>query len=423
MRPVPKGGPQSNLSEAEDEDDEPAPLTKGSLGAALPDEPNDILESLLRTGKKHVLLKAEFCQNKEFISSGRGNSTTLIDKSARINTGVKIIYSKKGALEAIRPKGNTKIETIGEYHEPFIIAYGANRQLGLQNLIQSELVDPIAARLSAKTELYDAEEILQNLDYAAAKKEYQAARKNALLLKVKQLIAQVLPDPMIKDARDIEINPPKIYRTSTEPGGVRINTFSGLVPLSALSLGYRTTLAWTVDLAWRLFSRYPKSSNPLAEYAVVLIDEIDLHLHPLWQRTIMDHLTELFPRVQFIATAHSPLMVQAAPSNANLAVVQKEDNEVRIVNDPERVKSWRVDQILTSELFGVPASRDKQTESLFKEKESLLDKRSLSSSEQARLVEIDAEIESLDTAETKEGREAMNRILDAASVLKKHGIP
>jgi len=420
MRPLPKGGEKSNLFEVDDENDEPPPLTKGSLGPALSDEENDTLESLLRMGKKHeVLLKAELCQNREFMSSGQGNSAPLIDKSARINTGVKIIFSKKGALEAIRSMGNTKIETIGEYHEPFIIAYGANRQMELLNLIKSELDDPIAARrLSVLTVLYDAEEILQNLDYAAAKKEYKG-RENALLLKVKHLLAQVLPDPKIKDARDIEINAPKMVSTSTEPSGVRINTFSGLVPLSALSLGYRTTLAWTTDLAWRLFSHYPKSSNPLAEPAVVLVDEIDLHLHPLWQRTIMDHLTDLFPRVQFIATAHSPLMVQAAP-NANLAVVQKEGDEVRIVNEPDVVKSWRVDQILTSELFGVPASRDKRTESLFKEKEALLDKPALTSAEEARLTELDSEIASLETAESPEDQKAMKLIRDAAEILKRH---
>lgn len=90
------------------------------------------------------------------------------------------MYSKKGILEQFKPKGNTKIETIGEYHEPFIIAYGANRQLGVQNLIQSELVDPIAARLSDVTILYDAEEILQNLDYAAAKKNYKGRENDQL---------------------------------------------------------------------------------------------------------------------------------------------------------------------------------------------------------------------------------------------------
>jgi energy-coupling factor transporter ATP-binding protein EcfA2 len=419
MRPLPKGREQSNVFKADDESDEPPPLTKGSLGPALSDEENDVLESLLRTGKTHeVLLRAEMCQNKEFVNSNK--DTASVGKGARINTGVKITYSKKGALEGMKPMGNTKIETIGEYHEPFIIAYGANRQMGLDNLVLSELDDPIAARLSAVTTLYDAEEILQNLDYAAAKKEYEG-KENALLLKFKHLLAQILPDTKIKDVKDIEINAPNMLSSSSVPGGVRVNTFSGLVPLSALSLGYRTTLAWTIDLAWRLFSHYPKSPNPLSEPAVVLVDEIDLHLHPRWQRTIMDDLTELFPRVQFIATAHSPLMVQSTP-DANLAVAQKENDEVIIVNDPEVVRSWRVDQILTSELFGVPASRDKNTEKLFREKEALLDKTSLSPQDEARLSKIDSEIAALETADNPADQKAMRLIREAAAILKKQKV-
>src|SRR5437660_4568551 len=91
MRPLPKGGEKSNLFKVDDETDEPPPLTKGSLGPALSDEENDVLESLLRTGKKHeILLRAEMCQNKEFTAGARRNRNTPIGESARINTGVRI---------------------------------------------------------------------------------------------------------------------------------------------------------------------------------------------------------------------------------------------------------------------------------------------------------------------------------------------
>jgi AAA domain, putative AbiEii toxin, Type IV TA system len=70
-------------------------------------------------------------------------------------------------------------------------------------------------------------------------------------------------------------------------------------------------MAWVSDIGWRLFARYPDSLNPFHEPAIVLVDEIDLHLHPKWQRQLRERLTLHFPNVQFIATAHSPLMVQA----------------------------------------------------------------------------------------------------------------
>ena len=102
-------------------------------------------------------------------------------------------------------------------------------------------------------------------------------------------------------------------------------------------------MAWTADIAWRLLSHYPKSAKPLQEPAIVIVDEIDLHLHPNWQREIRRHLIEHFPAVQFITTAHSPLMAQDA-LDANLAVIQVRDGEATIVSDPAVVKSWRLDR-------------------------------------------------------------------------------
>ena len=97
-----------------------------------------------------------------------------------------------------------------------------------------------------------------------------------------------------------------------QPSGIHLQTFTGRVRMNALSLGYRTTVGWVIDLAWRLLHRYPDSPDPLREPAVVLIDELDLHLHPRWQVKIIKDLSSLFPATQFIATSHSPLTVQVA---------------------------------------------------------------------------------------------------------------
>lgn len=79
-----------------------------------------------------------------------------------------------------------------------------------------------------------------------------------------------------------------------------------------LSDGERGSLALVLDLARRLSQANPDLVDPLKSgQAVVLIDELDLHLHPKWQRTIVDRLTKTFPRCQFIATTHSPQIVAA----------------------------------------------------------------------------------------------------------------
>lgn len=79
-----------------------------------------------------------------------------------------------------------------------------------------------------------------------------------------------------------------------------------------LSEGERGLLALVLDLARRLSQANPALSDPVKQgEAVVLIDELDLHLHPKWQRTIVERLTRVFPHCQFIATTHSPQIVAA----------------------------------------------------------------------------------------------------------------
>jgi energy-coupling factor transporter ATP-binding protein EcfA2 len=393
-----------------------AALKEGPLGPALPDEENEVLEALLRSDKALELkLNAELSLNKQLVSLHGIKKTNRRSKSKKVKTQIQLFYTNRRELRRFKTSG-TRIQTLGKFVEPLIVTYGASRHMERQNLDLSNLEDPIAARLGGSTELYDAEEILLRLDHAAAQKGYRPRGiENRRLEKVKEVLAHVLPD--VQRASHIKILGPKIEGISG-PSGVRFKTFSGVVALSGLSLGYQTTLAWTMDLAWRLFRNYPSSKDPLAEPAIVLIDEIDLHLHPLWQRTIMDHLSEVFPRTQFVATAHSPLMVQSAP-NANLAVVQKVGDQVVISNEPHVVKTWRVDQILNSELFGLHFSRDKDTEMLFRERERLIDKKRLTRPEKIKLNRIDKEIASLPT-ETPEDEAALGFIRKAASLLKKY---
>jgi hypothetical protein len=89
-----------------------------------------------------------------------------------------------------------------------------------------------------------------------------------------------------------------------------INQGGITLDISQLSDGERGVLALVLDLARRLSQANPSLKDPLTNGdAVVLIDEIDLHLHPKWQRQIVRNLTSTFPRCQFIATTHSPQVI------------------------------------------------------------------------------------------------------------------
>ena len=392
MRPVPAGLPPGTDEEREPQKIEPA----------LTNEENHVFNSLLRAGANITLdLRATLT-----IGQSLGETTR---RARKIETGIRV-QGKQGQLQSHELTTNNfprNIKSLARFELP-IFAYGAARHMGISNLDKSELSDPLASLFLNSGELYDAEEILLNLDYLAEKRKGRHHKKR--LQQVKQLLATVLPD-----VSGIQILGPKVLGHPDEPSGVRFDTPYGPVPLSGLSLGYKTTLAWALDLATRIYERYPDSSDPLAEPAIVLVDEIDLHLHPRWQRQIMAYLTEHFSNTQFIATAHSPLMVQAA-TNANLVVLHEKDGQVQIENRPQFVESWRVDQILTSELFGVPA-RSPRIQSLIEERYTLLDKLTRSRSEEERLKELDAELNNLPTA-SREDNEAMELIRQVAALIK-----
>ena len=80
--------------------------------------------------------------------------------------------------------------------------------------------------------------------------------------------------------------------------------------IEQLSGGYKAILAVVSDIAKRLAMANPNMTRPLDGEAVILIDELDLHLHPKWQKTIVEDLKRTFPNCQFIVSTHSPFIIQ-----------------------------------------------------------------------------------------------------------------
>ena len=106
--------------------------------------------------------------------------------------------------------------------------------------------------------------------------------------------------PEVSDPR-IELRPLRfVVSVKAETG--KPETLS----LDQLSGGYRIMLAIAADLARRMAQGNPHLDDPLASEAVVLIDEVDLHLHPRWQQRVLTDLTETFPNAQFVVSTHSP---------------------------------------------------------------------------------------------------------------------
>jgi hypothetical protein len=324
------------------------------------------------------------------LSARFSTKATILTKDERI---AGIDFEKTVVPRAVRSK----------FQEPLVVAYSAGRRMGHTNAEELELYSSVDAIFDSDVELYDAEDILSRLDYSVLKGVANAGR---LLKKLKSALARILPD--LRDPDDIEIRAPRLKSGSTR-AGVFVKTPYGVVPFSELSLGYQTVSAWTVDLAWRLFQQYPASSDPLSESAIVLIDEIDLHLHPKWQREIRVTLSAHFPNVQFIATAHSPLMAQTY-LDANLAVVRRDADHVVIVNDPVVVKGWRLDQIMTSELFGMETARAPEVEAKQRRRLQLLHKARRTRDEERELRQLDSFFAGLPIENTTNETDALRAV-------------
>ncbi len=298
-----------------------------------------------------------------------------------------------------------------------VFAYGGYRRLPGAGAIARETSGPVASLFDAEARLINPEDWYLQRDYAANNPRNTDAMRAAAATSrdlVAKMLTTLLPDvsalePVTTDARS----------GTTE---LHAHTPYGRVRVRDLGLGYQSTLAWVVDLAARMVAAWPDSPNPLAEPAVCLVDEIDLHLHPRWQRTLLGELSKHFPRVQFVVTAHSPLIVQGAP-DVNLAVLRRKGESVTLDNDPVAVRNWRVDQILTSDLFGLEGTRDPETDALVAKRDRLLAKSSLTAADEAEVARLERLIGELPQGETREQQEAMQLILRAAAELKAREAP
>lgn len=122
-----------------------------------------------------------------------------------------------------------------------------------------------------------------------------------------------------------------------------------------LSDGYRAMLSVVLDLAIRYTKLFGALADPLSGEAMVVIDEVELNLHPRWQRRVIEQLTTLFPKTQFVLTTHSVAVVQAAIDNRNAVLILDEAPDKSSIvrplakGDVERLDGAELDSVLVDE--------------------------------------------------------------------------
>lgn len=231
---------------------------------------------------------------------------------------------------------NDSIWTLHNFkpENPFLIfGYGVTRYPSSTSLSENTS-EECQTLFHPDRRLINIEEWLMQLDYAAKNGKEEASR---LLDRIRELVCgNIFPE--IQDFR---------FESSDELHNyVLFLTKDGWFRYTHLGFGYQSTLSWVIDLCKKMFDTYPLSDNPLHEGAIVLIDEIDLHLHPKWQRDIIKYLSDAFPKIQFIVTTHSPLVVQSM-SDVNLYLLTRIGDKVHAEkSDVTNFVGWSVEEIL-----------------------------------------------------------------------------
>lgn len=168
---------------------------------------------------------------------------------------------------------------------------------------------------------------------------------------------------------------PEGYQVSrVDSDGLWIRQNDDEVPLRQMSDGYRTVTALVVDIirqmsvAFRTLQVSEQNGRPTLSYpGVVLIDEVDAHLHVSWQKYIGEWLKSHFPQIQFIVTTHSPYVCQSAdPGGLVRLAGPDEPDRPRVVEQDlyQRIVYGSGDDAILTELFGIETPYSAEAEKL-----------------------------------------------------------
>ncbi len=183
-------------------------------------------------------------------------------------------------------------------------------------------------------------------------------------------------------------------------GNILLDSGFGPILLSEQSDGYNSILALITDIMEGL-ANFPQKDKSRAT-GIILLDEIDAHLHPRWKMRIVDSLRRCFPFIQFIATTHEPLCLRGL-GEREISVLKKIEKaeygqtkgkkyEIKVFDDIQSPLGLRVDQLLTSELFGLESTIDPEVDLKFQEYYQLLACDSLTPFQNQRISELKMEL-------------------------------
>ena len=267
--------------------------------------------------------------------SGDPELEKYLDSNTRIST--ELVYDNEKAFP-VRTKGNISRLESYDYGQ-FVLGYGPAR-LNIQSKASENKEDKSSNNVLS---LFDNETLLKNINYELFASNHSDTETYDEL---QQLIKTVTKGRV----SEIKIREREALFVETLSNGDILDA----MPLSKLAAGFRSIINIVIDIYLR-FKKIHFGKKYIDFYGIVLIDEIENHLHPILQRELPITLSEVFPKIQFIISTHSPIPLLGADKNSIIlranrlkrdgVTIERLDEEIDFPN-------LLPNTILTSPIFG-----------------------------------------------------------------------
>ena len=355
---------------------------------------SDAITDLLGEPSDWVRYKTQGCEISALLVTTEGKEREIRLRIAPKDTRADVIVKNKQSLAWLDDALNQKN---GDY---FVLGFGASRRLNTVNSRRAKTSVFTNNRAQCVATLFDPDAATTSIDSWAMDLDY--LKNRAGLETVRKVLSNLLPEI-------------KFHRIDKQSGQLLFKTPDGIVPLHCLSDGYLAMTAWVGDLLFRVSENFGDiEKQPLTAQGLLLIDEVDLHLHPKRQRELFSFLDEWLPNFQCVATTHSPMTAQQA-GQGELHCLTREAGKIRIYPFSGTPKTLLLHQLVMSPVFGLDTDESKEVEDMKNRYRHLRDKADLSSKEQEELDKLTVFLTNLPTG----GRSNMQSSEEHMQLLRK----
>ena len=325
---------------------------------------SDAITDLLGEPSDWIRYKAQDCEISAILVTKEREERKISLRIEPKDTRVDVIVKNKQNLTWLDEALNRKKE------DYFVLGFGASRHLNTVNGRRTNTSVFRNKRAQSVATLFDPYATTTSLDAWAMDLDYLENRTG--LETVRKVLSNLLPEI-------------KFHRIDKQSGHLLFDTPDGIVPLHCLSDGYLAMAAWMGDLLFRVLENFDDlKEQPLAAKGLLLIDEVDLHLHPKRQRELFAFLDKWLPNFQFVVTTHSPMAAQQA-REGELHCLTRERRKIHLYPFSGAPNTLLLHQLVMSPAFGLETDESKEVEDMKNRYRYLRDKADLSSKERAEL--------------------------------------